>query len=104
MVTPELRAAIREKTMALWSAEDMLALLEWGEALEAELADARFALAVHSGVRELWGLSDDEKAAMTRALAELHEHVAALEGPLVEIGDPLFNEDGTPWKPIETNG
>jgi hypothetical protein len=21
-----------------------------------------------------------------------------LEGPMVEVGDPLFNEDGTPWR------
>lgn len=45
-----------------------------------------------------------EDAEASRVLYEAHtenliERMAAVEGPMVEIGDPLFNEDGTPWRP-----
>ena len=60
---------------------------------------ADFAAALTSGYFESHEPFDAEK------LADRLVHLVVLHGLLpetdamVEIGDPLFNEDGTPWQP-----
>ena len=53
--------------------EPFLRLIDSWRAAQAERTDLALALSVQAGLKPMWGLSDGEKAAITRAFAILKE-------------------------------